>query len=54
MARNDIYLQQDINIFLSLQLENVIRSSQNNFEFKLNNRANNVKEFIDLCSLDLR
>ena len=48
------YLKKHIDVFLSLQLEDIVRSGQNDLELEFNNWANNVEEFINLSSLNLR
>ena len=48
------YLKKHIDVFLSLQLEDIVGSGQNDLELEFNNWANNVEEFINLSSLNLR
>ena len=48
------YLQKHINVFTCLQFKDIVGSRQNDFEFKLDNWSNNVKEFVDFGPYDLR
>ena len=48
------YLQKHINVFRCLQLKDIVRSGQDDFEFKLNDWSNNVEEFVDSGPRDLR
>ena len=48
------YLQKHINVFRCLQLKDIVRSGQDDFEFKLNDWSNNVEEFVDSSPRNLR